>query len=557
MTGAGAVLCAALLASCTGLPGQQDPRPQVTRQPGTGDEFDILVSRQNGYHYPPFLRESPAAPEAQSYALRALSELGRDARTDPAAARVTSMRQEALESSPLWGRAWLVPLRQGGARTALGVDDVTAVEQLRTEGGWYVDPALGDDGDAARLGATWAALEVLRSLGRRGAPKTADWLHSLTRTPRPLDESAALACALRLLDQPVPEALTAIAPPSTHDWATLTPEERAARLNDTHDHVLIQEAAGRRPVIERRSWEAVLRAGASVLSYEHLYFLVHILKAAGSPAKVFAPVIERLESERLADGTVRDSHSYVGSPETSLFVERLRALGGRPLADPGLITALDRDERTGSVGQDAVERLSRAALRRVAGKGGPASPEAERLCDAETVLPTTVTERNATRWQRIALDCADAGVRISAPRVLRWRPDTPDRAVAAATVVVGMADAGWRDRVPPWITSGRLEGWARHPESFASVYDYTLVVRAHAVLGVVPDGALHTALARGVSAYEGCPGLPGLFQVGGGDTACDLKTTWGVWALDRQLHGRVGRLVARVAGGMGRRAEVW
>ncbi|MER5976710.1 hypothetical protein ABT142_09270 [Streptomyces sp. NPDC001857] len=556
MTGAGAALCTVLLASCTGMPGQQDGRPPVARRSGTSDEFDVLISRQNGFHYPPFLRESPAAPEAQSYALRTLSELGRGARTRLSAARVAAMRQEALESSPLWGRTWLVPLRQAGARTALGPGDVTAVEKLRTEGGWYVDPALGDDGDAARLGATWAALDVLRSLGRRGAPGTAAWLNSLARTSRPLDESAALACALRLLDQPVPEALTAIAAPSTHDWATLTPEVRAARLNDTYDHVMIREAAGLRPVIRRRSWEAVLRAGAPVLSYEHLYFLVHVLKAAGSPASVFTPVIERLEGERLADGTVRDSHSYVGNPDTSLFVERLRALSGRPLADPRLVAALDRDERAGAAGQDAVERLSRAALRRVAGGGGPPPPEAERLCADEAVLPATVTERNATRWQRIALDCADAGVRITTPRVLPWRPDTPDRAVAAATVVVGMTDAGRRDRVPAWITSDRLERWARRPESFASVYDYTLVARAHAVLGGAPDGALRAALARGVSAYKGCPGLPELFQVGGGDTACDLKTTWGVRALDRQLHGRVGRLTS-AAGGTGRRAEVW
>ncbi|MFF3845993.1 hypothetical protein [Streptomyces sp. NPDC002328] len=549
MTGAGAALCAVLLTSCTDAPRRQEPRPPVARQ------LDLLVSRQNGYHYPPFLRQQPAAPQAQSYALRTLSELGRGTRTSLSAARVASMRREALESSPLWGRTWLVPLRQAGAVKALGASDATAVERLRTSGGWYVDPALGDDGDAARLGATWAALDVLRSLGRRGSPKTAAWLNTLARTPRPLDESAALAQALRLLDRPVPENLTDLDAPTLDGWAALTPEERAARLDDTHDHVLIQEAAGRRPVIDRRSWEAVLREGARTLSYEHLYFLVHILRAAGTPLSVFTPVVERLEGERLTDGTVRDPDAYLGDPDASLFVERLRALAGLPLEDASLVAALDRDERAGAAGQDAAERLSRAALRAVAGGGGTPT-EARRLCADPAVLPTTVTERNAAQWQRTALNCADAGVEIAVPHVLAWRPDTPDRAVAAATVAVGMADAGRRDRIPSWITSGRLDRWARHPRRFASVYDYSLVVRAHALLGDALDASLRAALGRGVSAYKGCPGLPDLFQVGGGDTACDLKTTWGVWALDRRLRGLMGRLPDGAGATVGR-AEVW
>ncbi len=549
LTGAGVAVCAALLSSCMDAPGRSETRAPAARQ------FDLLVSKQNGYHYPPFLREQPAPPEVQSYALRTLRELGRAPRTSLSATRVASMRREALASSPLWGRTWLVPLRKSGAPTVLGASDVQAVERLRTQGGWYVDPALGDDGDAARLGATWAALDVLDALGQPGAPVTADWLRSLAGRPHPLGESAALAVALHRLEQPVPATLTSIDPPRTNDWATLSPQSRADRLNDTYSYVLIQEAAHTPPAIDRGMWEAVLRDGARTLTYEHLYLLVHVLKAAGSPRSVFTPVVERLESERLDDGTVRDSDAYLGNPDTSLFVERLRALAGWPLEDPRLVAALDREEKTGTAGQEAAERLSRAALRRVVEKA-EANEEALRLCADPGILPTTVTEHSATRWQRTALNCADAGGEVGTPQVRRWEPNTPDRVVAAATVAVGLADTGQRGGIPPWITASSLEPWARHPDRFASVYDYTLVVRAYALLGGALDAALRGSLGRGVTAYKGCPELPDLYQVGGGDRACDLKTTWGVWTLDRQLHGAMGWLPSG-AGTNGKRTEVW
>ncbi|MFH9827050.1 hypothetical protein [Streptomyces bobili] len=551
MTGAGVAVCASLLSACAGTPGHAE-HPPAARQ------FDLLVSEQNGYHYPPFLREQPAAPEAQSYALRTLSELGRGAATTMSAERVASMRGEALSASPLWGRTWLIPLDRAGAGSALGTDDVKSVEGLRAEGGWYVDPALGDDGDAARLGATWAALDVLRALGRQGSPHTGDWLRSLLATPRPLDESAALASALRLLDQPVPAALAAFDTPGTSDWVTLPPGSRTERLLDTYHYVLIQEAVGRRPDLDRRTWEAVLREGAVTLSFENLYYLVHVLKAAGSPASVFRPVVERLENDRLDDGTLRDPHAYVGNPDASLFVERLRAIAGWPLGDRRLVAALDREERSGSVG-DVTERLSRAALRRVAtgATDGGVDEHVTRLCADPEVLPRVVTEQNATLWQRTALDCTDTGAdsEIATPEVRRWKLDTPARTVAAATVAVGLTDAGQRDRIPPWITPAVLGRWAREPSRFTSIYDYTLVVRAYSLLGGTVDASMRDVLVRGVTAYRDCAGLPDLYQVGGGDPACDLKTTWGVWALDRQLGGTMGWVPSRT-GESGERAEV-
>lgn len=521
----------------------------MRRESAAARQFDLLVSKQNGYYYHPFLRQQPAGPQAQSFALRTLSELGRDPKTSMASARVESLRGGALETSSLWGRDWMIPLWRAGAGKALGAGDAADVNRLRAKGGWYVDSALGDDSDGARLGATWAALEVLDALGRVDDLPAADraatvsWLRSQARKVRALDEGSALARSLHFLHEPVPGALTRIAAPRTDDFADLAPDARATRLDDTYSYALIQQAAGKRPAVSRQVWEPVLRDGAATLPYEQLYELVHVLKAAGSPKSVFAPVLKRLDGDRLDDGTVRDPDAYIGDPDASLFVQRLRALAGWSRKDPGLLAALEREEKSDDVSQEGAERLSRAALRKVTAGGGTGE-RTRQLCADPRVLPTTVTERNATQWQRTTLNCADAGASVAAPEIATWSPDTPERVVAAATVAVGLADGGRRDSIPSWITADALKPWAQNPDRFTSVYTYALVVRAYSLLGGALDASLREALGRGITPYGGCPGLPGLYQVGGGDSACDLKTTWAVWTLDRQLHGAMGWLPA-------------
>ncbi|WP_073759788.1 hypothetical protein [Streptomyces sp. CB02923] len=532
------------MASCTSTP--EEPEAQ---DPAAARQFDLLVSKENGYYYHPFLRQSPAGPQAQSYALRTLTELGSSPKTSMDSAQAESFRQGALETSSLWGRNWMIALRQAGAGEVLGAGDAEAVNKTRNKGGWYVDSALGDEDDAARLGSTWAALEVLDALGRLDAlpsadrSATLDWLRSLAAEPRPVDQSSALARCLQLLKEPVPGALTQAAAPRTDDFARLTPDARASRLADTYSYVVVQEAAGKRPAPDRKVWEPVLRDGAATLPHEQLYKLVHILKAAGSPKAVFAPVEKRLDGERLDDGTVRDPGAYLGNPDASLFVQRLRALAGWSREDAGLLTALEREEKSHDVSQESAERLNRAALRKVTA-GGDAGEPARQLCADPRVLPGSVTEQNATQWQRTALNCADAGAPVGTPKIGSWHLDTPDRVVAAATVAVGLADSDHRDSIPAWITADALAQWARHPDRIDSVYGYVLVVRAYALLGGETDAALREALGRGVTQHKGCPELPDLYQVGGGDSACDLKTTWGVWTLDRQLHGAMGWLPA-------------
>lgn len=543
----GAAMCAALMTSCTSTSSTSEN--SARRESAAARQFELLVSKQNGYYYHPFLRQEPAGPAAQSYALRTLSELGRDPKTSITSADAASLRREALETSSLWGRDWLIPLRRAGADGALGKGDAVDVNKTRTKGGWYVDSALGKDGDSAHLGATWAALEVLDALGRlRDLPDadratTVAWLRSLAGKSRTLDRGGALARSLQLLKEPVPAALTRIGTPRTDDFADLTPDARATRLEDTYSYVLIQEAAGERPAVNRQVWEPVLRDGAKTLPYEQLYRLVHVLKAAGSPKSVFAPVLKRLDDERLDDGTVRDPDAYIGNPDASLFVQRLRALAGWSRRDPALLAALEREEKSPDAGQEGAERLNRAALRKVTAGGGP-SEQARQLCADPQVLPATVTEANATQWQRTTLNCVDAGVTGGAPKIGTWSLDTPDRVVAAATVAVGLADSARSGSIPSWITAEALKPWAQNPDRFTSVYQYALVVRAYLLGGGALDVTLREALGRGITPYKGCPGLPDLYQVGGGDTACDLKTTWSVWTLDRQLHGAMGWLPA-------------
>ncbi|MFI7011339.1 hypothetical protein [Streptomyces sp. NPDC050145] len=517
------------------------------RDPAAAGQFDRLVSQENGYYYHPFLREQPAGPQAQSFALRTLSELGDAPRVRMDAAQVRSWREGALETSSLWGRDWLVPLWQAGADRALGQRDAAAVNRTRTKGGWYVDSALGDDDEAARLGATWAALGVLDALGRlddvpsEDRATTVAWLGSAAKRRHALDQSSALAGSLRLLKQPVPASLARVAAPRTGGFADLSPDERATRLSDTYSYVLVREAAGQRAVVDRTVWEPVLRDGAATLPYEQLYQLVHVLKAAGTPRSAFAPVLERLHGTLLDDGTVREPDAFIGDPEASLFVQRLRTLAGWSREDPRLLQAIAREEKSGTASPEATERLNRAALRAVTENSDP-SDRVRQLCTDPNLVPTTVTPQNATAWQRTVLTCADAGAETRDPVVAAWRPDSADAVVAAATLTVGLADSDRRDRVPSWITADALRRWARDPAPFGSLYDYTLVVRAYALLGGALDGPLRAALGRAVTPYRGCPGLPDLYRVGGGDEACDLKTTWGVWALDRELDGAMGWL---------------
>ena len=55
---------------------------------------------------------------------------------------------------------------------------------------------------------------------------------------------------------------------------------------------------------------------------------------------------------------------------------------------------------------------------------------------------------------------------------------------------MGLADSGRQDRIPPWTTADAQKRWARNPGRVTTVYDYTLVVRAQALLGGAPDAAL-------------------------------------------------------------------
>jgi hypothetical protein len=508
--------------------------------------FQSLVSQANGLYYHPFLREERGSSEAQSYALRILQETGAKPKVSVGATTAAALRSDALKTSALWGRYWLVPLRGAGVTRVLGHGDTKDVERLRTGRGWYEDPALGAKSDQGRLGATWAALEVEAATGTLvrlpAADKaaTADWLDRLADGRPRLDEAAALARCLHLLGKPVPGSLTSVAAPDASGFTERPDDQRATLLEDTYNYVVLQESAGKQPHVDRKTWRQVLSHDVGSLDYDQLYDLVHILRATGSSQGEFSAVTRRLEQERMPDGTVRDPSSYLGTPDASLFVQRLRSVAGWTVRDKRLLAAVEEQAGSQDAPRDGAALLNLAALKHSAG-GAPLSRQEEALCRDPSTVPTTVTADNAAAWQRAVWDCAESGVRTPVPSVTRWSVGDLEGAQAAATLVIGLHQAGQEDRTPGWLTADALTRWAADPGPRASVYDRALIVRAYLLVGGRADASMVRDLAGEFRAHRGCPGLPGLYRPDD-EPGCDLKTTWAVWELDKALDRKLGAL---------------
>ncbi|MFF8591154.1 hypothetical protein ACF061_06865 [Streptomyces sp. NPDC015220] len=534
------------VAACVMVPAAGCASPGSHHASGEPGYFASLVSRANGLYYHPFLREERGSPEAQSYALRTLEETGARPRVTVGAGTASALRSDAVKASPLWGRYWLVPLRDAGASGVLGRSDARAVEKLRTDKGWYDDPALGTKTDEGRLGATWAALEVEAATGSLGRLPAADraatvrWLDGLAAGGPSLEGAAVLARCLRLLARPTPESLTTRAAPDASRFTERPEKERADLLEDTYDYVLLQESAGKEPRVDREVWQQALAHNTDSLDYEQLYSLVHILRATGSPENAFPSVVRRLQRERMPDGTVRDPSSYLGTPDASLFVQRLRSVAGWPVRDKRLLGAVEKQADSPDAPRDGAARLTTAALEHSAG-GAPLSPRETALCRDPVTVPATVTADNAADWQRAVWNCAESGVPVPAPSVTRWSVDGLEGAQAAATLVVGLHQGGHDDRVPGWLTADGLRRWATDPGPRASVYDRALIVRAYLLLGGRAGDLVVGSLAGLFKAHRGCPGLPGLYRPDD-EPGCDLKTTWAVWELDKALDGKLGAL---------------
>ncbi|WP_406496488.1 hypothetical protein OG936_20420 [Streptomyces sp. NBC_00846] len=515
------------------------------------EEFSSLVSGQNGLYYHPFLREEPAGPEAQSYALRTLTLLGTEARATNDSADIDALRREALSSSPLWGRYWLVPVARYGDPDALPRADADEVAQHRTSGGWYEDPALGDT-NAAHAGGTWAALEVLAALGRIPAgdlrTSTVDWLTRASRAKPDIQVAGALARSLSLLKADVPASLTRLRPPATDGFAGLAAERKQQLLEETYSYVLVQRAADRRPVIDTATWKNVLAHNADTLDYEHLYYLAEVLRAADLPVRELQPIQRRLEKNQLADGDITDPDSYAGSLDASSYVQRLRTLADLPTDDPDLLTALNAVEKEAGTDWDNGDRLMAAALRRKAGEGSGGDADVRKStswCAGPDILPRTLTLHLAAAWRRNAVICAEAGVEVPEPQVKPWNTDTAEGLVAAAELVVGLSDAGLSDEPPSWLAAEDLLPWVLHPARMSNLYNYAVVARAYILLGGAADIPVRRALRSETTARRGCPGYPDLYRTDSRDPGCDLRTTWAVWTLDQQLDGALHAVPAR------------
>ncbi|MCS0635008.1 hypothetical protein NX801_04915 [Streptomyces sp. LP05-1] len=570
---AAALVCAAFAVSCTAppeAPGSRAPGPKAL----SADPYEPLISRQNGLFYHPFLRAQPTSAQDQSFALRTLREGGARPKVALSAALTHEVREDALAVSGVWGRYWLIAFRDAGVRSALTGADADAVERLHRPGGWYTDPALGDE-PSQRLSATWAALEVLAATGRlTGLPPerrraTAGWLGSQVKSTTGLEEAGAIARSLKLLGERVPDRLAALKAPTMRDFGSLTPEQRAQRLLDTYGYVLVAESAGVPVEVDRAAWQKALTdntdntddtgntgntadtAGsekadtastgsadnAGGLEYDQLYYLARVLRSGGAGGGVLRPVVRRLEGNRLADGTVTDPSSYVGTGDASLFVQLLRELAGTPVRDARLARAVREAAASDDGPEDPAGRITRAALLRSAA-GEPTPAEVRELCADGSVVPSTVTMANAVEWQRMALTCAQAGAETGVPKVTAWPVRTRPGIAAAAALVDGLTSRG-TGKVPSWVDTASLRRAAIAPEAGTPLYERALAAHAYLRAGGKADAALLSALRGALTGLRGCPGLPDLYQVGAGDRGCDLKTTWAVRRLDGQLGGRL------------------
>jgi hypothetical protein len=539
-----ALACAVLAASCAAPP--DDPAPGASppaAAPSSTDPFETLVSKQNGLFYHPFLRGHATSAQDQSFALRTL----REARARPSVELTAAMRDEvradALAVSAVWGRYWLIAFRDAGARGALTGADADAVERLRAPGGWYADPALGEE-PAQRLSATWAALEVLDAVGRLPADgrreATARWLTSRAGQDTGLEEAGAIARSLRLLGKPVPQRLTALKAPSMADFGSLTPDQRAQRLLDTYGYVTLAEAAGIAVEVDRAAWRKALTDNADALEYDQLYYLARVLRAGGEDTGVLRPVVRRLERNRLADGRIGDPSSYVGTGDASLFVQLLRALAGGGARDVRLARAVREERASDDAPDDPVSRITRAALLRSAA-GDPTPQDVRGLCADGSVVPSEVTQDNAVEWQRMAQLCEEAGAGTGVPRVTAWPVRTRQQIRDAAALVDGLTRLG-TEKTPAWVDTAALRQVAVAPDARTPLYEQAVAAHAYLRAGGKADAALLSALRQKQAGLRGCPGLPGLYRIGAGDESCDLKTTWAVRRLDRQLDGRLLRL---------------
>ncbi|MFI1337174.1 hypothetical protein ACH4U7_45110 [Streptomyces sp. NPDC020845] len=548
-------LAAALLTGCQSAASDSGERRPVT------EELSILMSAQNQLYYPPFLRDEPTGPQDNAYAQRTRALLGTPPRLDLNHKTAEFFRQDALGSSPLWGRGWLVPLAASGADGLLNDRDAADVRRMRTADGWYraplprraarsqptepaepAEPAGQQAKNAYRAAATATALEILRAHGgitEADRRATLPWLHKAAAHPGTLSESADVARGLRLLNAPVPARLAAVTPPKTAEFTSLGGKQRYQALLDAYQYARLRESAGQKAELDPEVWGTVLSRNAATFSYPDLYYATFVAKAAGAPAAALDKARDRIRANTLPGGAVRDPGGYLGSPEASFYALLLRGLSGEPTHDGRLAKALGKVATDPRAAGDPATRLTTAAAAALAGAGGRTTSAAAALCRSAQVVPHTVTAHSAEKWARTALACDRAGAPAQAPRTTPWPLNDAERVTAAATLATGLADTGRPPRPARWVTARQLRPWATDPKRLDSVSGYATVVRAYLLAGGKADAPLREAVARGIDARRGCPRLPNLYRADA-EGGCDLKTTWHVWQLKKQLKEQYG-----------------
>jgi hypothetical protein len=516
-------LAATLLSGC----GSQ--RPPDSAKDTLTHELQILRSSHNGLYFSPHLLEEPAGVQDISAALRTLELVGKAPELRLAEDYQRTLRRDAIEPSPVLGRALLVPIYLAGAHDLLAPADATVVRALREPAGWF-RPAAGagvnEDDEAI---ATEAALTVLDAVGQlTPADRAAStgWLLQTAAHASTLSAAAASRRALVLLDKTAELPPLRMPAPELSELGTIPPQQRISRLKDAFDYAQAASAGGGEIGLDRTAAERLLHDNAATADYPTLFRLSFVAFAASRSAEAIDPAIQRLERAALPDGSFRNLEGDIGSAIVSLYVMRLLAAAGEPVVDRELAKALSAYAELGEVRPRPAERLlALAAETRASGAKPPA--ELVSLCASPSVVPAMVSQDNVTGWRELATTCHDAGVPTALPVVKKWEISDADQVTAVAALVLGFVDSGHSDHIPSWVTAASLrQALDRHAKSLPILASADL---ARAYRGVSGQAWARVSEIRArATKLLGCSDLPTLYRTAASDDGCDLRASWAI-----------------------------
>lgn len=519
-----ALLSAALLCLIVGIVGCSSHGPT----PAAAPELNVLKSEGDGLYYPAYVRSQPAGPEDNSYAIQIESMLGNAQHVSLSAKTRDFFHDEAVSTSPVIGRSWLVPILAGGDRSILTKNDTNALRALRTKDGWFADPVVTDAG--SRADVTARALSVLAALGSVTAEDVTaseGWLTS-QMNESDLATRASAAVGLKSLGVKVSAAAANISAPASAEFPNLQPDARTELLADTYNYARLRSAAGLAVTLSTRDWMHVLDANVTMMPLKSLYQVVFILTSAGTSASDMDTADARLKADALPDGTFRDPSAYTGDILSTFYVLALKSSAGSSMTDAKMAQAVETHAASQPDSADALTKFTYQSALSLA-SGQAAGPTATARCAAAT----TVDETSAAAFELVTRACHLQKLTVGAPQVNRWSTQTAQGAVAAARLVNGFTEMGaLRSTQPSWLPASSFAPFVMRGDDLGGLRNYAELLRAYTAVGGHLTAVQSGTVNQTFTSARGCPDLPDLYRATA-DGDCDLATSLSVWDLGR------------------------